>query len=544
MKEIKYSIVLLISIFHLSLFAQNDGDNMTELYHHDVSGQTYNDCWGYVDDAGNEYAIVGTRTRIYFYDITDPENTVLIDEFYNGSETGLTMASSTWRDFKTYEDKAYAVSGSGTEGLIIFDLSDLPNSVIFEEQTASFFNYSHSIFIDTLNGFLYTAGANVQNNGTRILDLNTDPITIEGNASLSGGYIHDIHVRDGLAYCFSGNDGMYVYDFSADPDSPDYLGDLTGYSGNGYNHSGWLTDSGDHIIFCDETVSREVKMCDVTDHGNMAITDQFHSNGSVSGTIAHNPFVKGDYVYVSYYNDGVYVYDITDPTDVTTHAYYDTNPGDVGGGCWGVYPYFPSGSIIATDIALGFYVLQLENGSLPVELSSFDAISEEEKVKLEWTTISEKNSAFFEVERSSDGLEFESIAKLDGQGNSEELINYLTYDESPLKGNNYYRLKQIDQDGKFEYSEIRNVYFGVGIVEVFPSYIGKEQSLKVLFTETISDMRFDLYTVQGQLLKSYLRSGVQGEELSLRLEDVQNGTYVLHASNEYQEVTKRIVIAR
>ena len=547
MKNVTYFFVLLFSAFSIHLSAQNDGDNMTELFHIDGTSTNYNDCWGYVDDDGNEFAIVGTRTHIAFYDITDPENTVLVDEFTNNSEPGLSMGSTTWRDFKTFEDKAYAAAGSGTEGLLVFDLSDLPNSVIFEDQITTFFNYSHSIFIDTLSGFLYTAGANVQNNGTRILNLNNDPITQEASVALAGGYIHDIHVRDGLAYCFSETDGFYVYDFSDDPDNPTYLGALNDYNGSGYCHSGWLTESGDHLVFCDETVGTKVKICDVTDPGGLdpnSITNQFYSSDPVSSTEAHNPFIKGDYAYVSYYDDGVYVFDISDPTNVTTHAYYDTNPGNSGYGCWGVYPFFPSGSIIATDGVFGFYVMQLGDAPLPVELSRFEATTESENVRLDWTTVSEEESDYFEIERSNDGNDFEMIGKLEAQGRSSEKIDYHTYDEMPYKGFNYYRLKQVDQDGKFEYSEVVSVYFSVTLFEVYPTFINTDESLKVLFSETVSDMQFNLYNVQGQLIQSALLSGSQGEELNIPITNLPNGTYALHAFDGNQEVTKRVVVAR
>jgi choice-of-anchor B domain-containing protein len=548
MKDFACFFVFLFSFFSFSLSAQqNDGLNMTELYHHDVAGQEYKDCWGYVADDGREYAIIGTRVRIYFYDITDPENTVLVEQFYHNSVPGLSMNNTNWRDFKTYGDKAYAAAGSGSEGLLVFDLSGLPDTVILEEQNTSFFGFSHSIFIDTLSGFLYTAGANVQSNGTRILDLNDDPITQEASVALSGGYIHDIHVRDGLAYCFSDTDGMYVYDFSTNPSSPTYLGNLSGYVGAGYNHSGWLTDSGDHIVFCDETTGTKVKICDVTDPANLtnlSITDQFYSVDPVSSTLAHNPFVKGDFAYVSYYDDGVYVFDISDPTDVTIHAYYDTNPTNSGYGCWGVWPYFPSGSIIATDGTDGFYVMQLGEPPLPVELSRFEAMPEDNKVRLEWTTASEENSAYFEIERSTDGIDFEVIGKVEAMGRSTEKVEYLTYDDAPFKGDNYYRLKQVDLDGKFEYSEIVSVFFSTALVEVYPTFINAEQTLNVLFSESISDLQFSLYNIQGQLLASHLLSGNEGEEMQLPIGDLANGTYILHVYNNAQQMTQRVVVAK
>ncbi|MEQ8475626.1 MAG: T9SS type A sorting domain-containing protein [Fulvivirga sp.] len=91
-----------------------------------------------------------------------------------------------------------------------------------------------------------------------------------------------------------------------------------------------------------------------------------------------------------------------------------------------------------------------KNGALPIELLAFSAVVNKARVELEWSTSSEINNDFFTIERSSDGLSFESVATVTGAGNSSETLNYSFVDRSPLFGKSYYRLKQTDFDGASE----------------------------------------------------------------------------------------------
>ncbi len=98
------------------------------------------------------------------------------------------------------------------------------------------------------------------------------------------------------------------------------------------------------------------------------------------------------------------------------------------------------------------------DANLPVELISFEGFIEDNSVKLEWSTASEVNNDYFQVEKSSNGIDFEILTVISGNGNSNTVNDYYTYDDLPLnKQTMYYRLKQVDFDGKFEYSEILSV---------------------------------------------------------------------------------------
>ena len=91
---------------------------------------------------------------------------------------------------------------------------------------------------------------------------------------------------------------------------------------------------------------------------------------------------------------------------------------------------------------------------LPVELTYFIAENKSNRVELKWQTASEKNNDFFEVQRSFNGNEFEVLGIVEGNGDSQITIDYDFKDYAPLAGDSYYRLRQVDYDGVYEYSEV------------------------------------------------------------------------------------------
>lgn len=132
------------------------------------SGIQYNDLWGYSDQLGGEYVILGTAQKILFINISNPATPNLIASFNGG-------ASSIWRDFKTYGHYAYGVADQGSEGLIVFDLQNLPNSVTKVSQITTDFQRAHNIYIDASSGRLYVAGSNTLSEGRIVLDVGANP---------------------------------------------------------------------------------------------------------------------------------------------------------------------------------------------------------------------------------------------------------------------------------------------------------------------------------------------------------------------------------
>lgn len=325
----------------------------------------YNDIWGYAAD-GKEYAIVGSAAYIHFFDVTNPWEPTLIDQFPGGDTT-------VWRDIKTFGNYAYTVSDNTTEGMMIFDLSSLPDSIIKVDQTNTHFSRSHNIFIDEPNGRLYAAGTDSLNDGLIVLDLLNDPKVPEliGHDTLiGGGYVHDVYVRDNIAYCSHGWNGFYVWDY-ADPAEPVLKAN---FLGNGYNHSSWLTEDGKYTLFAEEVpagLPMGVADLSLVDDGSIEVKNYFQfpliTDDDIANT-AHNPFIRGNYAFVSYYEDGVQIFDLTDPENPVLVGYYDTFPNNnnYAGyfGNWGVYPFLPSGIIIASDRKYGLFTLNFTGWDL------------------------------------------------------------------------------------------------------------------------------------------------------------------------------------
>ena len=99
------------------------------------------------------------------------------------------------------------------------------------------------------------------------------------------------------------------------------------------------------------------------------------------------------------------------------------------------------------------------NNPVPIELLNFNANQLGKQVKLDWQTATEINNDFFLIERTADGINFETIDTIGGAGNSIHTLSSFTFDEVPLKGVSYYHLKQVDFNGDFSFSQLRSVNF-------------------------------------------------------------------------------------
>jgi len=318
---------------------------------------TYNEIWGYAKN-GKEYAIIGTTAGTHIFDVTDPVNSTQV-VFIAGAVQGDQIVH---RDYHDYADYLYIVADEGSSTLQIADLSFLPDSAPLVYDSDVIFSRSHNIFIDAATARLYTCGGN-GNNGIRIFSLANpvNPVEII-NMSMPAA-THDVFARNDTAYINDGNQGLFIYDFS-NIANPQLLGSLTNYPQQGYNHSGWLNAVGDKYIFADETHGMELKLLDVSDLGNMTITAFFGSGIVDTLSIPHNPIIKGDTAYVSYYHDGFYMFDISDPFNPFVAGFYGTSkePNATNyRGSWGVYPFLPSGTVLVSDMQEGLFVFDVSN---------------------------------------------------------------------------------------------------------------------------------------------------------------------------------------
>jgi len=359
MKRITLPLFCLFLCLHS--FAQDPTFNITEQSNWNPDNvPQYSDIWGYSDCQGNEYAIIGSNQKIHFINVTDPTAPIEVESFSGGEST-------VWRDIKTYRGYAYSVSDNTSEGLIVFNLSNLPQAVDLVSQSNADFNSAQNIFIDETYGRLYVAGSEV--NDLLIFDLATDPgnPVLMASASLPGGYVRDIYVRENIVYASHLSNGLFIYDCS-DASNIGVLGSINNYAANVMNNSSWLSEDGTKLIFSDEVPGANLKLMDVSDPANLSVApgQVFQSNllGTENNSLAHKPIIRDNYAFISYYHDGVQVFDISDPDDIVRVAYLDTYPTNTNydgvQGNWGIYPFLPSGNILASDINNGLFVMSMD----------------------------------------------------------------------------------------------------------------------------------------------------------------------------------------
>jgi len=172
-------------------------------------------------------------------------------------------------------------------------------------------------------------------------------------------------------------------------------------------------------------------------------------------------------------------------------------------------------------------------GGLPIELLSFEARFDGKKVALNWITLSEIDNDYFSIERSTNGVDFREIAKEQGAGDSEMARTYLAYDENPHAGINYYRLKQIDFDGSYSYSDIRSVEVRSGVeVSTFPNPVATELNISLTeFDERTID--FEIYHISGKRVftgTADVNEGLVVVSLD-NINNLQPGQYLIRISN-------------
>ncbi len=323
---------------------------------------TYNDTWG-IAVGGHEYAIIGSTAGTHFIDVTEP--TMPFEaHFVAGQFAG---AQVIHRDFHDYQGYLYAVSDQGTSSLQIIDLANLPAGVDVVYDSDTLFERTHNIFIDSTAARLYTfstKGGPQGHSPMRIYDL-ADPVnpTFIGEysnfGSITPNSVHDGYVRDNIAFLNCG-DGLAVVDF-ADTDNPVTLSTMTNYAQAGYNHSGWANKDCTHYYLADENHDLDIKTVDISDYSDVEVINTFDAEASSVSSIVHNLIVGCNYLYASYYYDGLQVYDISDVENPQRVLYYDTSSETDGfsyKGAWGVYPYLPSGNILVSDMQEGLFVFE------------------------------------------------------------------------------------------------------------------------------------------------------------------------------------------
>lgn len=332
------------------------------------AGSTGNDCWGYVSASGREYALVGLRAGTAFVDVTTPENPQIVEV--------IPGPSSLWHDVKVYGDYAYVVSEASSSGIQVIDMRMIDSGVVNLVNTINDVGTgrTHNVAIDTVSGFLYRCGG--PNNGLRIYDLAL-PDQPQFVGQWQDRYVHDAQIVTldsgpfagrQLAFLCSGfngggtETGFEILDVT---DKQNIINlDRVVYPGGAYSHQGWLSPDRQIFYLGDELdegsfgLNTKTFIFDVSDPANIVPRGFFTNNSSASG---HNLYTRGRFLYAANYVSGLRIFDTADPLAPVEVAYFDTEPGADSSSfnsAWSVYPYFPSGTIIVSDMQKGLFVLR------------------------------------------------------------------------------------------------------------------------------------------------------------------------------------------
>ncbi len=369
MKILQIIFITLITTFN-TIKSQNDLEVLFQWSDESISDQNwvgcaYNEIWG-VAKNGHEFAIIGSTQGTHIFDVTNPEDGYLA-AYIEGADSSPAIVH---RDFHDYNGYLYAVADEGESTLQIIDMANMPTSFNVVYDSDELIKRAHNIFIDSDNAIMYVCGGRVMEEWNELslfsLEEPQNPIFLKKFDDV--GYVHDIYVKDNIGYLNAGDNGLFIVDFS-NTSSPQIIGSLTEYPDKGYNHSGWLDSTGNTYIFADENHGYEMKICDVSNPNEINVNTTFLSNVD-SESIAHNLIIKDNYVYVSHYHDGLYIWDISDPSNPVVAGSFDTYlPEDHSSyrGAWGVYPLLPSGNILVSDMQAGLFVLsplQNQNSNL------------------------------------------------------------------------------------------------------------------------------------------------------------------------------------
>ena len=285
--------------------------------------------------------------------------------------------------------------------------------------------------------------------------------------------------------------------------------------------------------------------------GNFNMYNGFGFGSFYGSAFTENVYAQVDIVRdgvtksLSFYKDGVNIGNDTDPGDdfipkasggFAINFFKDCNGcGEESSGKVAkisVYNYV----LNATEIQQNFNTI-CSSLVLPVSMLSFDAIRSATGVKLSWVTASEQNNKGFEIQRSADGINFNAIGWVNGVGNSSTMHSYSFTDAAPLKGKNFYRLKQIDLDAKSVLSDTRKINFDAAVnFTVYPNPVKNEALLQL--NENAVTIR--LTDVSGKEL--WRREKTNAGTITIPMQQLSSGLYFIQVTNSNGEMTTQKII--
>lgn len=243
--------------------------------------------------------------------------------------------------------------------------------------------------------------------------------------------------------------------------------------------------------------------------------------------------------------DGIFTAVYVDPANPTTSAInYYKQIGKGASGFTGT-TITNHASLPASSQTLSGVVTLSANGALPILLSEFDATLNGKEVDLIWTTDMELNAAYFDIQRSVAGGNWEAIGRVAAKGNSSTVSHYAFTDANPASGTSEYRLQSVDLDGKSTYSEIRVVRNGlIGSVSIFPNPAKDYVNITLGNSgDAAGTFSVRLISQSGQLLVDRKVTNAGGTTITIPVSSYPQGNYLIQVAGAdgAQQVSKVLI---
>jgi choice-of-anchor B domain-containing protein len=341
------SIFLLSTLIKIDSNAQ-DYLNVSLYAQFDRGEERYSGSWVYSNFSGEEYALLGAKTGTAIYQIM-PGGQLEEVAFIPGPITN-------WREITVVQNHAYVVTDvSGFDhGMQVIRLNQLPFQAPLVTTYDETFTMGHIIQKDISNEdpYVYVCGTTATE-GVHIMDVSIPETPIEVGLYDPGYYIHDCHVNGDRMFGSAFYEGTIDIVDISDKTSPTLITRID--IPDGFVHSSSLTTDGNFLFVAPEKDELPARIFDITNPFDPVEVAKYTANPL---SLVHNPYILGDFAFLSHNTEGLRVVDMSDPTTPVEVGYYDTWAGGSGGfhGLWSACPYLPSGKIVGGNREDGLYV--------------------------------------------------------------------------------------------------------------------------------------------------------------------------------------------
>ena len=349
------------------------------------------------------------------------------------------------------------------------------------------------------------------------ISLGSYDLTIGSSATISGG--------GSSSYIVTGGSGVVQKDYASTGSFTFYVGDATNYSPFTFNLTAGTIASGAYVTMNVKALAQN----ELSSTSYIERNWELHQSG-ISGSISYNT----DYTYVDGDVEGIESEILPSKMSGAGDIFQDAVPvnsstNTVSFSGLTSFSYFG-----ARD--------QDDGGNLPIDLISFSGRLDNNQVELIWQTASELNNDYFIIERSANGIDFEKIGTQKGSGNSNSILSYSFIDDNPLQGIGYYRLKQVDFDGSFDYSKVILVENFSTEVKLWPNPANSNW-IHIALTENNQPTSMSIFDVQGRkILELYIDNSRR--EYKMDISELSNGIYFLRIVSGVKIINKKFIVKR